>query len=40
MECVGVAVVSVTDSVENEQAASAQRLVVELRFLATTTQKP
>ena len=31
----GVAVASVTDSVENEQAASARRLVVELRLLAT-----
>ena len=35
MERVGVAVASVTDSVENEQAASARRLVVESRFLAT-----
>ena len=35
MKRVGVAVASVTDSVENEQAASARRLVVELRFLAT-----
>ena len=33
MKRVGVAVASVTDSVENEQAASAQRLVAELRFL-------
>ena len=35
MKRVGVAVAPVTDSVENEQAASAWRLVVELRFLAT-----
>ena len=35
---VGVAVASVTDSVENEQAASARRLVVELRFLKTATR--
>ena len=35
MKHVGVAVASVTDSVENEQAASARRLVVESRFLAT-----
>ena len=33
MECVGVAVASVTDSVEKEQAASTWRLVVQLRFL-------
>ena len=39
MKRVGVAVASVTDSVENEQAASARRLVVVelLRFLATRT---
>ena len=32
MKRVGVAVASVTDSVENEQAASARRLVVESKF--------
>ena len=39
MERVGVAVASVTNSVEKEQAASARRLMVELRFLTTATQK-
>ena len=38
MECVGIAVAFVTDSVENEQAASARTLVAELRFLATATR--
>ena len=40
VERVGVALASITDNVENEQAASARRLLVELRFLATATRKP
>ena len=39
MKRVGVAVPSVTDSVENEQAASARRLVVESKFLRLENHK-